>query len=417
MRAELLRKRAQLHAEARAIAENPNATAEEIATAEAKAAEIKKIDAQIALLDATAPAAPVDVGLTVPAEPRREEKFNSLGEQLAAVVNFTRGRFQDRRLFAPHAAATGASEGVPADGGFLVQTDFSSELLKRSYETGQLASRVRRIPISATANGLKINGIDETSRATGSRYGGVQAYWEGEADAITATKPKFRKIELNLRKLTGAMYATDELLADASALGALIQQVFPEEFGFMIDDAILNGDGAGKPLGIHASGAIVSVAKEAAQAADTVVAKNVTKMWSRMWPRSRANAIWAVNQEVEEQLPHMTIGNQPVYLPPGGLTNAPFGTLFGRPVLPLEQAAALGDQGDIVLMDPSQYLMIDKDGIQAAASIHVQFLQAEQVFRFIYRVDGQPTWAQPLTPYKGAAANTLSPFVTLDPRA
>jgi hypothetical protein len=58
-------------------------------------------------------------------------------------------------------------------------------------------------------------------------------------------------------------------------------------------------------------------------------------------------------------------------------------------------------------------VMIDKD-IQAASSIHVQFLTDQVAFRFVYRVDGQPKMAAPLTPYHGT--NDLSPFVTLEAR-
>jgi len=42
------------------------------------------------------------------------------------------------------------------------------------------------------------------------------------------------------------------------------------------------------------------------------------------------------------------------------------------------------------------------------------FLSDEQVFRFVIRVDGQPSLAAPLTPFKGT--NTTGPFVTLDAR-
>jgi hypothetical protein len=46
--------------------------------------------------------------------------------------------------------------------------------------------------------------------------------------------------------------------------------------------------------------------------------------------------------------------------------------------------------------------------------MHVAFLTDEMTFRITYRVDGEPIWNAPLTPYKGA--NTLSPFVTLQSR-
>jgi len=348
----------------------------------------------------------------------KEESFRSFGEQLMAVVEAAKsGGKIDPRLTT---RATGLSEGTPSEGGFLVQTDFSTELLKRTYETGVLANRCRKLPISSGANSIRINAIDETSRAAGSRWGGVLAYWLAEAGTKQATKPKFRKLELNLNKLIGLCYATDELLQDAAALESVIMQAFSEEFGFMVDDAIINGTGAGQPLGILNGGALVSVAAETGQPAATILAENIVKVWSRMWARSRRNAIWLINQDIEPQLFTMSLavgtGGVPVYMPANGLSGLPYGTLIGRPVVPIEQCATLGTVGDIILADLSQYVMADKSGIQTASSIHVQFVTDETVFRFVYRVDGQPIWNLPLTPYKGGATKTLSPFVAIASR-
>lgn len=341
-----------------------------------------------------------------------EKRFASFGEQLMAAYRAaTPGGKVDERLSTR--AASGLNETTPSDGGFLVQQDFVTELLKKTYETGILASKVKKIPISTNANGMKINAIDEDSRANGSRWGGVQTYWEGEADELTASKPKFRQMELSLKKLTGLCYATDELLQDAAALEAVIRQAFAEEFGFKIDDAILSGSGEGEPLGILNSGAIVTVAKEASQT-ETITVENLIKMWNRLWSRSRANAVWYINQELEPYLYTLKIGDKPVYIPAGGLSEKPYGTLFGRPVVPIEQCSAAGEVGDIILADIGQYLLIDKGGVKSASSIHVRFLYDENVFRFIYRVDGKPIWTKPLTPYKGSA--TVSPFVTLAKR-
>lgn len=345
--------------------------------------------------------------------PKNEErKFKTFGEQLMAAYRASMpGGQVDNRLTTR--AASGLNESNPSDGGFLVQQDFVSELLKRTYETGILASKVKKIPISTSANGLKINAVDEDSRANGSRFGGVQTYWEGEADKLAGTKPKFRVLELSLKKLTGLCYATDELLQDTAALESVIRQAFAEEFGFKIDDAILTGTGAGEPLGILNSSSLVTVAKESNQTKKITV-ENLIKMWNRVWSRSRNNAVWFINQEIEPYLYTLKIGTTPVYVPAGGLSEKPYGTLFGRPVIPLEQCSALGEVGDIILADLNQYLLIDKGGINAQSSIHVRFLYDENVFRFIYRVDGQPIWNKPLTPYKGTA--TQSPFVALAKR-
>jgi HK97 family phage major capsid protein len=274
------------------------------------------------------------------------------------------------------------------------------------------------IPISANSNGLTLYGVDETSRVAGSRRGGVRGYWASEGDEKTSSKPKFREINLRLNKLVGLVYATDELLADAAALGAYVQQVLPEELRFLAEDAIINGTGAGQPLGVLNAGCLVSVAKETGQAADTVVAENIIKMWSRRWAGNN-DYIWLVNQDVTPQLHQLNLpvgtGGALVYMPPGGLSQSPYGSLYGRPVIETEYNDTVGDQGDIILFSPSAYQMIDKGGIQSASSIHVRFIYDETVFRFVYRVDGQPLWHQPLTPYK--SSNTQSPFVALDARA
>jgi len=358
--------------------------------------------------------APIDVPVNRADAPSSGNKgrFANFGEQLIAVYNAAQPNRPviDERLLN---SASGANESVPSDGGFLVQTDFATELLKNAYETGILAPKCKKIPISTNANGLKINALDDSSRANGARWGGIQTYWENEADQLIASKPKFRTMDLSLKKLTGLCYATDELLQDASALQSVITQGFAEEFGFKIDDVILNGTGSGQPLGILNSPSLVTVEKENGQT-DKLTVENLIKMWSRCWGRSRSNAVWYINQELEPYLYTLMVGDKPVYIPAGGLSEKPYGTLFGRPVVPLEQCSAAGSVGDIILGDLSQYLLIDKGGINAASSIHVRFLYDESVFRFIYRVDGQPIWNKPITPYKGSS--TLSPFVTLAAR-
>lgn len=346
-----------------------------------------------------------------------KQRFSTFGEQLSAVINASRpGGHADPRLFN---VATGTSETVPADGGFLVQQDFSTALLNDVFQTGILASKCRRVAISGNSNGIKINGIDETSRVS-SRAGGIVGYWGEEAGTVTATKPKFRQINLELKKLFGLCYATDELMSDSAALESVISTGFASEFGFLIDDAIINGTGAGQPLGILNAGCLVSQAKETGQKAATVIAENVINMYSRLFASSQANAVWLINQMVYPQLFTMSLsvgtGGVPIYMPAGGLSGQPYGTLFGRPVIPIEQAAALGTVGDIILGDFSNgYILAEKGGMQADMSIHIRFLYDENVFRFIMRLDGQPVRASALTPYKGA--NTQGHFIVLATRA
>lgn len=360
--------------------------------------------------------------LTDPNQPLADkQEWRSTGEFLLAVARAAMGYGTDPRLVKTKETEErqlGLNEGVPSEGGFLVKTDFATELIKRTYEMSALANKVRKIGVSANANGLKMYGVDESSRATGSRWGGVRGYWLHEAGTKTPSAPSFREIELKLKKLIGLCYATDELLQDANALESIIMQAFSEEFAWLIDDAILRGTGVGQPLGILNSPSLVTVAAEVNQAAATILYQNVLKMRSRMWARSRANSNWFINQDTEPQLHTMSlavgVGGVPVYLPAAGASVDPYDRLFSRPVIPIEQASTLGAVGDINLLDLSQYLMIDKGGIQSASSIHVAFTTDQSAFRFVYRCDGQPLWNTPLTPANGA--NALSPFVTLAAR-
>lgn len=381
----------------------------------------EKLEARLA-----APAEPAktvdtpDSGIIVGDDRATKDRFTSFGQQMAAIMRAgVPGGHADPRLLN---AASGLNETTPSDGGFLVQQDFSATLLEQVYETGILAQRAQRVPISSNSNSIKINGVDETSRATGSRGGGIQGYWADEADEKTKSKPKFRKIELELKKLIGLCYATDELLLDAAALESIISDGFVSEFGFLLDDALVNGTGAGMPLGVLNAGCLVTQDKEVGQAATTIVAENVINMFSRLFASSRMNAAWFINQNVEPQLHTMSIavgtGGQLIYMPPGGLSQSPYGSLLGRPVIPIEQCASVGTIGDIILADYNNgYYLAEKGGIKSDMSIHVRFIYDESVFRFVLRVDGQPKRASAMTPYKGGASHTQSHFVALQTRS
>ena len=348
--------------------------------------------------------------------------FRSLGEQLLAVKEADMNRHQRHAKLELAQkimrAATGLNETQAIDGGFLVQTDSASSLIKRAYDTSVFAQRCSKIGISANSNGIKINAVDESSRANGSRWGGIQAFWGNEADVYAGSRPTFRQIQLVLKKLTGLCYATEELLADGGALESVISQGFGEEFGFKLDDAIFRGTGAGQPLGFTNSAAYIAQAAEGSQTATTINLQNILKMRARLWVRSRPNAFWSMNPDCEPQVNSLALSvgsnSYPVMLPASGISGAMYDTMFGRPVIATEYNATLGAVKDIVLADLSQYLLVDKGSVQSAASVHVRFLYDEMTYKFTYRVDGQPLWDKALTPYQGS--NTVSPFVGLAAR-
>lgn len=365
-------------------------------------------------------------GPSIPANASEAERTRLLevgfGNFLQAVAQAgTPGGVIDPRLM-PRADVSGANTGTPSDGGFLVRTQYSDMLLNRSVASAVLAPLCDRIPIGDGFDGVEAPTIVETSRVTGSRWGGIQVYRRDEADTVTATKIKFGGFELRLEDMMGLAYATDRQLRDGSALGALLSRAFVSEFSWMLDEEIYRGNGAGRCLGViaDANSNKVSVTIESGQTladGDGLVWENLTKMWARVPARLRGSAIWVYNQELEPALDQLAIpvgtgGLEPRFVVYG---NDGILRIKGRPAIALEQASAPGTVGDIAVLCLNEYVLIDKDGIQAAESMHVRFIYGERTFRWVYSINGAPKFHSAITPAYGN--NNLSPFVTLAARS
>lgn len=359
--------------------------------------------------------------------PVMPKAFKSLGHQLQAIAAAKENpAFQSKGLKAIgewqhiNKAALGQNEGQPNEGGFLVQTEFQDMLLRKLAESEVLQNRATVVQIGNIFNGTSIPFINETSRKDGSRGGGITVTRTPEAGTINPSTTDIGRFEKKLKKMTGAVYMTEELMADTTQLNSLMPDLFAREFRFQKNDEMYNGDGANGMKGILNEDALVTVEIEDGQTLDgtPIAAKNIFKMWSRSYAPGRPNSVWNINQDIEPALFTMSLSvgtaGVPVYLPAGGLSASPFGMLMGRPVIPLEQAATLGTVGDITFNDWSQYLVIEKAGLVASFSPHVQFLTDQTVFKFVMRNNGGSWWSAPLTPFKGT--NTQSPFIALAAR-
>jgi HK97 family phage major capsid protein len=336
----------------------------------------------------------------------------ALGNFAMAVRAAAYGQTDDRL----HAAATGAGTQVDSNMGFAVPMEIAPGIERDMFETGDLLSRVDARTITV-GNTMTYNLVDSTSRADGSRGGGVLGYWVDEGTAPTASTIKLQRMELKLRKVGAFGVMTDELLADAVAIGGELETGFAEELTFQVENKIWRGNGASAPLGFLNAPCLVTVAKTSNQTAATISTDNLAAMWARVPTRSKKNAVWYYNAESGPTLWNMyqaigLTGTAPRfvnYTPDGGLT------IFGRPAIESEYAEAVGTVGDIVVIDPKKYRLIRKGGIEQASSMHVYFATGEQAFRAFYRVDGQMVPRAALTPFKGTA--TLSPVVALATRA
>jgi len=312
-------------------------------------------------------------------------------------------------------SATGMGELVGSDGGFLVPPAFSNVVFEKVYKENELLKRTDQYTV--TGNSMAFPRNAESSRATGSRWGGVRAYWVQEGDTVTASAPKFGRLTMTLHKLACLARITEELMQDSGiALGQYLGKVFPNEISFLVGDSLISGTGAGMPLGILNAPCTVSVTRTTT---GHITSQDVVAMWARLFrgmgSGENSGAVWFVNQDTSPDFMLMTLGigtaGIATYMPPGGLSGKPYATLLGAPVIETEWNSSLGTVGDIILADMSQMVSISKGSMETMNSMHLYFASDEQAFRTTFRLDAQPWWASALTPFKGS--NTQSPFVTL----
>ena len=351
-------------------------------------------------------------------------EFKSLSDFCREGIRDNDGfKLKHARAVGQFKAVQGMSEGRADDGGFLILPEFAPGIRDRVYQNDLLRLTDQ---YTVTGNRMAFKRNAETSRANGSRAGGLRGYWVDEGGTITSSAPKLAETELKLKKLAIVVYLTEELLNDnAYALEQYVSKKVSEEFGFMVSNAIMNGTGVGQPLGIANCPSVIEVAKETSQTADTVNTANIVKMFSRRLSVGDASKlVWLIQQSVEPELFRLglsggTSGGYHVFESPRGLANAPNGTLLGRPIIPIEFASAVGDAGDIWLANMGEYVTIAKGGISEAVSSHVQFLTDQLALRFILRIDGRPFDDSAITPYQAGAtaAPTQSAFVRLAARA
>lgn len=346
--------------------------------------------------------------------------WSSLGEQLCAIrAACAAPERRDSRL----SFTRDMTEVDPSAGGFAIAAQFAQELVGIAYEEAVLAPLCDRRETQAPLADVNVPAIDETSRADGSRWGGTLAYWSTEAAQVSTTMPRFKNLAFSGKKLIAAIVVSNELFADVPMLEAHVRRAYGAELAFNLDLVILRGDGVGKPLGFLNSPALISIAKQSGQASATIVAANVSQMWSALPAPSRRRAVWLVNEDADAQLETLALaigsGGAPaptaaaLYMPAGANGND-FPLLKGRPVLAIEQCPVLGTLGDIVLADLQHYVLVD-GGTTPAISADCQFLEDQTIFRFVLRVDGKSAFASPITPYNGST-NKRSPFVALAAR-
>ena len=336
--------------------------------------------------------------------------FKTFGEFAKATAQAKITGVIDTRLrFSAVAPTTFGNESSGADGGFAIPPEFSADIWRLSLGEDSLVPLTQNTEVSGNS---MIFPKDETTPWGGA---GVQTYWQAEASLGAQSKMQLGTDALVLHKLMALVPVTNEMIDDGFAVGSYLGQVAPERITYKVNEAILFGDGVGKPLGALNSASRIIQAKDAGQATNTISNSNLSSMVSRLLVGQLKNAVWITNPDDLPLLEAMTLGNYPIFLPNMNAADGSYGMLKGRPLMLSEHAAAASSQGDINLLSLKGYRTITKAaGIQTATSMHLYFDADATAFKFTFRINGKPILSAPVVPPK--SANTRSHFISLAAR-
>ena len=399
-------------------------------------------DAQ-GLFDAAAPGAAEEIDNASYSDSLIKFVWAALKGEAVAAQNGDSAMIDELRAFKGSLAKSlkvlnaNMSERIPSEGGFLIPETLRSEILALSLEESVMRPQATVIPMDSLR--VPLPSIDDTSH-TASVFGGVAAYWTAEGAALTATAPAFSRLVLEANKLTGFTMIPNELLQDSvSPMDVWFHTFFPQALAFFEDLAFLAGDGIDQPEGVlNCPGAV----KITPAATASVEFADIAAMMARLWPPSLKRSMWICSPDVLPFLfrlgagvltgsgptttavaPPLWLGGMQAVDAPGGSDGSGYNfRLMGRPLRVTEKVPYPGNTagpggtlapGSLSLIDPTYYLLGDRQAMQVASSAEYSFANDEVAFRVIERVDGRGWVRSPLTPANGSP-NTLSPYVLLN---
>lgn len=307
----------------------------------------------------------------------------------------------------------GMVENIPSSGGFLVPAQFSEVFIDKTIEGSVLLPGVSMFPM--TTNRLMIPAWDSHDHSNNGVFGGISAQWGSEAAVNAIQTPKPRKMELQTKLLILITAASEELAEDALNLEGNLEQGLSSATAWEFDYQLINGGGAGKPLGVMKAKSTITVSKETAQVSGTIVYANIVKMLASLHPACWGSAVFLAHPSTLGSLLQLSlpIGTAGSIVPAFTFENGNY-NLLGKRVLFTEKCQPVGTSGDLILLDRSQYAVGLRKDITMDVSDHVFFTSLQKAYRVVFRADGQPLWEHPVTPANGAAA--LSWAVVLQTR-
>jgi len=250
-------------------------------------------------------------------------------------------------------------EGIDESGGYLVPEEYDS----RSIEGLTEENIIRKLgTIIKTSGERKIN-IAGTKPA---------AAWIDEGEGLVFTDATFSQINLDAHKLHVGVKVTEELLYDnAFNLEKYLINQFSKALGNAEEDAFLNGNGEGKPLGIFATTGGGEIAVTTASTSAITYDEIVTLVYSLKRPY-RKNAKFILNDQTIAALRKLKDGNGQYIWQPAIQAGEP-DRLLGFEVLTSTYVPTIEAGASVIAFGDFSYYNIGDRGTRSFAELKELF--------------------------------------------
>lgn len=373
--------------------------------------------------------------------PREDPKggFNTIGEFGAAIIEAGEGfgglnrpnpskELTKLQTWLTKSEAIKKAVGSPAQtagsleaGGALIPPEFSKTALTRARDRSNILGMTMTVPMSTDVISIPfIAGFDESQ---GFVSGNVKFRYVSENAQGTGNVVELGNVTLTLREANAIIYVSNRMIDFSPvSIQPFLTTALDDALDRSLSNSFIRGTGAGEPLGILNSDALITVPKETGQAAATLVYENTLKMLARFYGRS---GTWFANRTTIPQLGVMNVavgaGGSAVYIANVNGTQSAAGSfpasLHGSGLDYLDVMSQLGTTGDLGYIDWKQYLVGQRSGsagLQMSESMHLKFDFRQTAFQATFYIDGQPWWPSAFSPLKG---DSRSPYVVLATRA
>lgn len=299
-----------------------------------------------------------------------------IGGAYAAASSEDDGR---RRLLLDGLTRTGTeSLGGGQAYGFVIPAAYSHAILDRAREIDGPWARCRWV--SSPTIELRVPVTAETSLANGKRFGGLTSTW-GTPEVVfpPATDGKLAVVTYKAQRLPVLTVVSRDLMADSDLIAQWLQYQATTEIRYNIEYAMINGmDAVGGPQGVLTAPSTVTVPPDSGQAAATITATNINRMWGAIAPACMMSPglCWHASPSTIEAIDDLAVsGDYPElnYARPGQSYWSPHALLKGRPLIPSAFCPDVGTPGDLIAVDWSQYMMMYVRPKREASPLTVAF--------------------------------------------